>query len=146
LPKREKGTSHSTRPVSKRSPTWCKYKPEEVEATVVKLAKEGYDPSKIGTVLRDQHGIPLTKPIVGRTISQILKDEGLAPSLPEDLETLLKKAARLNVHLEKNKKDVHNKRALQLIEAKIHKLSRYYKRRGILSPDWKYDVKAASLI
>jgi len=132
--------------VSKRPPTWCKYKPEEVEAIVVKLAKEGYNPSKIGTILRDQHGIPLTRPIAGRTIYQILKDAGLAPSLPEDLETLLKKAARLHVHLEKNKKDLHNKRALQLIEAKIHKLSRYYKRRGILLPDWKYDVKAASLI
>lgn len=117
-----------------------------MEAIVVKLAKEGYNPSKIGTVLRDQHGIPLTKPIAGRTISQILKDAGLAPSLPEDLETLLKKAARLHVHLERNKKDLHNKRALQLIEAKIHKLSRYYKHRGILPPDWKYDVKAASLI
>jgi len=146
LPKRERGSSHSTRPVSKRPPTWCKYKPEEVEAIVVKLAKEGYNPSKIGTILRDQHGIPLTRPIAGRTIYQILKDAGLAPSLPEDLETLLKKAARLHVHLEKNKKDLHNKRALQLIEAKIHKLSRYYKRRGILLPDWKYDVKAASLI
>ena len=146
MPKRERGSSHSTRPVSKRPPTWCKYKPEEVEAIVVKLAKEGYNPSKIGTILRDQHGIPLTRPIAGRTIYQILKDAGLAPSLPEDLETLLKKAARLHVHLEKNKKDLHNKRALQLIEAKIHKLSRYYKRRGILLPDWKYDVKAASLI
>jgi len=146
LPKRERGSSHSTRPVSKRPPTWCKYKPEEVEAIVVKLAKEGYNPSKIGTILRDQHGIPLTKPIAGRTIYQILKDAGMAPPLPEDLETLLKKAARLHVHLEKNKKDLHNKRALQLIEAKIHKLSRYYKRRGILPPDWKYDVKAASLI
>jgi len=146
LPKREKGSSHSTRPVSKRPPTWCKYKPEEVEAIVIKLAKEGYNPSKIGTVLRDQHGIPLTKPIAGRTISQILKDEGLAPTIPEDLETLLKKAARLHVHLEKNKKDLPNRRALQLIEAKIHKLSRYYKRRGMLPPDWKYDVKAASLI
>ncbi len=146
MPKKHRGMSHSTRPVSKRSPTWCKYKPEEVEAMVVKLAKEGHPPSKIGTILRDQHGIPLTKPLVGRTITRILKDAELAPTLPEDFETLLKKATRLRVHLEKNKKDLHNKKALQIVEAKIHKLAKYYKRKGVLPPDWKYEPKAASLI
>jgi len=146
LPKKEKGTSHPTRPVSKRPPTWCKYKPEEVEALVIKLAKEGHNPSKIGIILRDQHSIPLTKPITGKTISQILRETGLAPSIPEDLEMLLGKAAHLHVHLEKNRKDLHNKRALQIIEAKIYKLSRYYKRKGLLPPDWKYQFKAASTI
>jgi len=144
LPKREKGGSHSTRPVSKRPPTWCKYKPEEVEALVIKLAKEGHSPSRIGTILRDQHSIPLTKPITGKTISQILREAGLAPSIPEDLETLLGKATRLRVHLERSKKDLHNKRALQIIETKIYKLSRYYKREGLLPPDWEYQFKVAS--
>ncbi len=146
MPKKHKGRSHSTRPVSKRPPVWCKYKPEEVEALVIKLAKEGHPPSKIGIILRDQHGIPLTKPITGKSVTKILKDAGLAPSLPEDLETLLKKASHLRVHLEKNKKDLHNKRALQIIEAKIHKLSRYYKREGTLPPDWKYEAKTLSPI
>jgi len=144
LPKQEKRRSHSTRPVSKRPPTWCKYKPEEVEALVIKLAKEGHSPSRIGTILRDQHSIPLTKPITGKTISQILREAELAPSIPEDLETLLGKATRLRVHLERSKKDLHNKRALQVIEAKIYKLSRYYKRKGLLLPDWEYQFKAAS--
>lgn len=141
-----KGGSHSTRPVSKRPPTWCKYQPEEVEALVVKLAKEGHNSSKIGIILRDQHSIPLTKPITGKTISQILREAELAPSLPEDLEVLLGKAAHLHVHLEKNRKDLHNKRALQVIEAKIYKLSRYYKRKGLLPQDWKYQFKVASAI
>jgi len=113
---------------------------------VIRLAKDGHPPNKIGTILRDQHGIPLTKPITGRTISQILKEAKLAPPLPEDFEALLRKATSLRVHLEKNKKDLSNKRALQVIEAKIHKLSRYYKRKGMLPPDWKYEAKAASLI
>lgn len=146
MPKKHKGRSHSTRPVSKRPPTWCKYKPEEVEAMAIRLAKDGNSPSKIGTILRDQHGIPLTKPITGKTVTDILKEAGLAPSLPEDFETLLKKATRLRVHLEKNKKDLHNKRALQIVEARIHKLTRYYKSKGLLPPDWKYEPKAASLI
>ncbi|MEM2936979.1 MAG: 30S ribosomal protein S15 [Candidatus Bathyarchaeia archaeon] len=145
MPKREKGKSHSTRPVSKRPPSWCKYQPEEVEALVIKLAKEGHPPSRIGTILRDQYAIPLVKPLTGKTITKILEDAGLKTAEPEDLENLLKKAARLSVHLEKNKKDLHNKRALQLIEAKIHKLARYYKREGILPPSWKYEPKAASI-
>lgn len=145
MPKQEKGKSHSTRPVSKRPPTWCKYQPEEVEALVIKLAKEGHPPSRIGTILRDQYAIPLVKPLTGKSITQILKEAGLKMAVPEDLESLLKKAARLSAHLEKNKKDLHNKRALQLVEAKIHKLTKYYKREGVLPPEWKYEPKVASI-
>jgi small subunit ribosomal protein S15 len=146
MPKAEKGKSHPTRPVSKRTPGWCKYTPEEVESIVIKLAKEGHSTSAIGTILRDQHGIPLTKPLAGKSITQILKDAGLAPSIPEDMTVLLKKATSIYVHLEKNKKDAYNKRSLQLIEAKIHKLAKYYKREGVLPPDWKYEAKTASLV
>jgi len=146
MPKAEKGKSHPTRPVSKRTPIWCKYTPEEVESIVIKMAKEGHSTSSIGTILRDQHGIPLTKPIAGKSITQILKDAGLAPSIPEDLAVLLKMATIIYVHLEKNKKDSYNKRSLQLVEAKIHRLSKYYKREGFLPPDWKYEAKTASLV
>ena len=138
VPKKEKGKSHSTRPVTHRKPSWCKYTPEEVEALVVKLAKEGNFPSKIGVILRDQYGIPLVKPLVGKSITEILKEYSLAPSIPEDLEMLLRKASRLHAHLEKHKGDKHNKRALQIIESKIHRLSGYYKRKGVLPKDWKY--------
>jgi len=143
MPKKRKGKSHSIRPVSKRPPSWCKYQPEEVEALVVKLAKEGHPPSRIGTILRDQYAIPLVKPFTGKAITQILKETELAPSIPEDLGNLLKKAARLTAHMEKNKKDLHNKRSLQVVEAKIHKLARYYKRKGALPLNWKYQAKAA---
>ncbi|MEM4713174.1 MAG: 30S ribosomal protein S15 [Candidatus Bathyarchaeia archaeon] len=145
MPKQEKGKSHSTRPVSKRPPSWCKYQPEEVEALVIKLAKEGHPPSQIGTILRDQYAIPLVKPLTGKTITQILKEAELAPPIPEDLGNLLKKAARLSAHLEKHRKDLHNKRALQLVEAEIHKLARYYKQEGVLPPHWKYEPKIASI-
>ncbi|MBS7647274.1 MAG: 30S ribosomal protein S15 [Candidatus Bathyarchaeia archaeon] len=145
MPKQEKGKSHSTRPVSKRPPSWCKYQPEEVEALVIKLAREGHPPSRIGTILRDQYSIPLVKPLTGKPITQILREAGLAPPIPEDLGNLLKKAARLSAHLEKHRKDLHNKRALQLIEAKIHRLADYYRQEGILPPEWKYEPKAASI-
>ena len=146
MPKKTKGRSHETRPVTKRPPAWCRYTAEEVEALVIRLTKEGHPPSKIGIILRDQHGIPLTKPITGKSISQILKERELVPSLPEDLETLMRKATRLHVHLDKNKADLTNKRALQIIEAKIYKLARYYKRQGVLPPEWKYEAKAVSFV
>jgi len=146
MPKQEKGKSHQIRPVSKRPPSWCKYEPEEVEALVVKLGKEGNTPSRIGTILRDQYAIPLAKPITGQTVTKMLKKAGLAPTMPEDLGSLLKTAESLSVHLEKNKGDLNNKRSLQIIEARIYKLSRYYKRQGILAKNWKYEAKIASLV
>jgi small subunit ribosomal protein S15 len=145
MPKQEKGKSHSIRPVSRRPPSWCKYQPEEVESFIIKLAKEGHSLSSIGTILRDQYAIPLVKPIVGKSISDVLQGAGLAPTLPEDLSNLMKKAQSLAVHIDKNKKDLHNKRNMQIIEARIHKLSRYYKREGVLEKNWKYVAKIASV-
>jgi len=145
LPKKEKGRSHSTRPVGKRPPSWCKYTPEEVIALVIKLAREGNPPSKIGIILRDQYGIPLVKSIVGKGILEILRENGLAPKIPEDLENLIRKAMRIIAHLEKHKKDTHNKRALQLVESRIHRLAEYYKERGILPPNWEYKTVVASI-
>ncbi len=145
MPKQEKGKSHSIRPVSRRPPSWCKYQPEEVEAFIIKLAKEGHNTSAIGTILRDQYAIPLVKPITGKSISDTLDAAGLAPTMPEDLANLVKKAQSLAVHMDKNKKDLHNKRNMQIIEARIHKLGRYYKREGIVSKTWKYEAKIASV-
>lgn len=145
MPKQEKGKSHETRPVSKRAPSWCKYQSEEVEALIVKLAKEGNSASRIGTILRDQYSVPLSKPITGKRILKIMKENKLAPAFPEDLASLLKKAESLALHLEKNRTDLYNRRALQLIEAKIHKLSRFYKNEGIVSASWKYEPKIASI-
>jgi small subunit ribosomal protein S15 len=145
MPKQEKGKSHSMRPVSRRPPSWCKYQPEEVDSFIIKLAKEGHSMSAIGTILRDQYAIPLVKPITGKSISDTLKAANLAPTMPEDLQNLMKKAQSLAVHMDKNKKDLHNKRNMQIIEAQIHKLSRYYKREGVLDKKWKYVPKIASV-
>ena len=136
-----KGKAHSTRPVSKRQPIWCKYAPEEVEPLVVKLAKEENTPSKIGLVLRDQYGIPLVKPITGKTVGKILEETGAAPSMPEDLNNLIKRANRLRRHLERSKGDLYDKRSLELVESKVRRLAKYYSKEGILPKDWKYRVE-----
>jgi small subunit ribosomal protein S15 len=48
--------------------------------------------------------------------------------------------------LESNRKDVHNRRALQLTESKILRLVRYYKRNSVLPDDWKYTLANAKLL
>jgi len=113
---------------------------------VVKLAKEGNGASTIGTVLRDRYAIPLTKPITGKTIKEILQASGIAPKVPEDLEVLLRKADSTRRYLEKNKSDKMGKRSLTRVESKIYRLVKYYKKAGILPPQWEYKLMAASVI
>lgn len=144
--KRDKGRSHSTRPVGIGPPKWLRYTPEEVEVLIVELAKKGYGPSMIGIILRDQYGIPLVKPILGKKISEVLEEHGVAPPLPEDLLNLIKRAVNLRRHLEEHPKDLHSKRGLQEIESKIRRLEKYYKRVGKLPLDWKYDPEKAKLL
>ncbi len=140
----KRGSSGSTRPVSRRPPAWFKYEPEEVEALVLKLSKEGNSPSLVGQILRDRYGIPLVSQVVGRRLEHIIPEESRT-KIPEDLENLLKKATSAKRHLEKNRKDYPNKRDLALIESKIHRLVSYYREIGRIPKDWEYKPIAASL-
>ncbi len=133
-----RGRSRSTRPISKRPPNWVIYQPDEVKALIINLAREGKPQSLIGTILRDEHGIPLVKHIVGYGIYKVLDEAGLAPRIPEDIYNLMVRATSLRRHLERNHKDFHNKRSLQLTESKIYALTRYYKKKGLLPQDWRH--------
>jgi len=141
----KRGRSGSTRPISKKAPSWCKYTAEEVEALVLKLSREGNTASTIGVVLRDRYGVPLVKSITGKTIHEILKGGQLEGNLPEDLNALVKTADDLRRHLERNRKDYVNKRSLAMVESKIHRLVKYYRARGQLRPDWQYKHVVASV-
>lgn len=133
-----RGRSHSTRPISKRPPTWMIYQAGEVKALILQLAKEGKAASQIGNELRDIHGIPLVKPVVGYGITKVLSEAGVAPRIPEDLYNLMRRATKLRRHLERNTGDRNNRRGLQLIESRIYRVSKFYKRRKILPSDWNY--------
>jgi small subunit ribosomal protein S15 len=133
-----RGRSRSTRPVSKRPPNWIMYQPDEVKALIINLAREGRSQSDIGNILRDTHGIPLVKPIVGMGIRKILEEAGIASDIPEELYNLMVKATRLRRHMERNPKDFSNKRGLQITESKIYRFTRFYIRRGILPQGWNY--------
>lgn len=133
-----RGGSRSTRPVSKRPPNWVEFQPDEVKALIINLAREGRPQSEIGNILRDEHGIPLVKSVVGYGIRKVLEEAGLAPEIPEDLYNLMVRATRLRRHLDRNTKDFSNKRGLQLTESMIYRVTRYYKRKGLLPVDWNY--------
>jgi small subunit ribosomal protein S15 len=139
------GKSHSTRPTSKTSPPWLKQSQEQVSALVVKLSKDGLSPSEIGLNLRDHHAIPLVKPVVGKSMTDILADNNVKPDMPEDLEKLVTKALGLQKHLKVHNSDHRNVRSLELVEAKIHRLSKYYKRKDRLPQNWKYAAVIAQL-
>lgn len=136
---RRRGKSGSKRVYRDAPPEWVDMSPEEVEKKVVELYNEGYEPSQIGMILRDRYGIPSVKQITGKKIQKILKEKGVEIKYPEDLKALIKKVLKLRRHLEVYRKDKHNRRGLQLIEAKIWRLSNYYKEKGVLPADWKYD-------
>ena len=112
------GKSHSIRPIDPKKPDWITQSTTEIEEMIVKYSKEGMTTSQIGIKLRDQHAIPLVKPIIKKTISQVLKE---------------------------NKSDNRNVRSLELIEAKVHRLSTHYKKVGILPKKWKYKSVVAQL-
>ena len=84
-----KGISKSALPYSRRPPSWLKTSPEEVVQQIVKFARKGVTPSQIGANLRDSHGIAQIRYVTGNKIIRILKAEGLAPEIPEDLYHLI---------------------------------------------------------
>ncbi len=138
-----KGKSHSTRPLQVNA-IWVKLSKEEIVSLIVKMAKDGLRPSEIGTRLRDEYGIPLVKRMLGKSITRILEENGIR-EMPEDLNNLLTKAVRLQRHLSIHKGDSNNIRSLELIEAKIHRLAKYYKREGKIPQNWKYKTVIAQL-
>ena len=139
------GKSHSIRPIELKKPDWVKMEPKEIEELIIKYAKDGMTSSLIGTKLRDQHAIPLVKPILKKTISQVLQENDLTPEIPEDLNNIVLKAINLQKHLKDNKSDSRNVRSLELIEAKVHRLSTHYKKTGQIDQKWKYKSVVAQL-
>lgn len=119
--------------------------PGEVRTTILKLAKEGMSQSKIGMALRDDYGVPLVKPLVGKSIGEVLAEGKVAPKTPQDLQDLIDRAQRVQKHLQIHRADRKNVHSLELVEAKIYRLSKYYKEKGILPSDFKYTAVVAQL-
>ncbi len=143
---RKRGRSGSTKPLVEGTPEWVDTDEEKITDIIGSLAKDGKTSSEIGIILRDQYGIPDAKQITGKKISDIMKELDMYPEMPEDILKLMAKAVNLRDHMEQNRKDLSNKRGLHLVEAKIRRLAKYYKKQGVISEDWKYSMDKAEML
>jgi small subunit ribosomal protein S15 len=143
---RRKGKSGSTHLIRKKHPEWSSLNPREVESRVIELAKTGKSTSEIGMILRDQYAVPDIKVATGKNVTQILENNNIKSEIPEDLRNLIRIALKLRKHLETNKKDLKNKRNLQLTESKIRRITKYYHSEKRLPVGWKYSPKQAKLM
>ena len=159
-----KGISSSALPFRRQPPKWITLSPAAVVELIVKLAKKGtihileltlmpfqvlppvksVSPWEINTVFLKSDSWPAERSSesLRRTVGEIMKkvliiSTGCAPQIPEDLYNLIKKAVSIRKHLERNRKDTDAKFRLILVESRIHRLSRYFRKTGQLPPTWK---------
>ncbi len=124
---------------SEEKPVWLKYTETDIDAIIVKLAKQGLTSEKIGLELRDIYGIPTVK-IYGKRIKQILKDNELYED--SNLLNLEKKQEIIKKHFDKNKQDKRAKLALTTTSARITKYKNYKKRKNA-NPDSRKSEKVS---
>jgi len=143
---RRRGKSCSVRPYRKQAPAWSNADKAAIEKVILDLRKEGASSAKIGLVLRDSYGVPDVKLALGKRIGEILREHKVATEIPEDLRDLMSKALGLRKHLAENKKDLHNKRQLQLIESKVRRLVKYYTGSRKLPKEFVYKPDQAEIL
>ncbi len=143
---RRKGKSGSKKPLRTEVPEWNAVSADDVTKLVLDYWGQGASTSTIGMILRDQYGVCDIRLITGKCVTDILKENNVAPHVPEDLTNLILKALKLRKHLASNKNDVHNKRALQLTESKVRRLVKYYHSTGVLAADWIYKPETAEMM
>ena len=143
---RRRGKSGSKKVVRNKVPTWQFLKEKKIIEIILELKKQGKTKAEIGLILRDSYGVPSINLATDKKLQKILVEKGFKEEYPEDLMNLLKKAVNLRKHLTKSKKDLHNKRALQLTESKIRRLGKYFVRKKKLPEKWKYKPEEAELL
>jgi small subunit ribosomal protein S15 len=140
-----KGRSGSDRPYPLAKPSWSTPESTELVEQAVGLAKGGRSAAEVGTMLRDAYGIPSVRATTGQRLVPLLASHGIKPEHPEDLAALLKRVVKLQRHLAAHPKDHANRRGLSLMEARIRRLARYYRKRRILPEGWRYSAAEAVL-
>jgi small subunit ribosomal protein S15 len=143
---RRRGKSGSKRPPHATIPEWVTQNPEEIEQKIVELAKQGLTSAMIGTVLRDTYGIPSSKLVIKQKITEVMRREKVYPDYPEDFRNLVRRALALRRHLDSHPKDLHSKYGLQKLESKIRRLQKYYKKKGLIPKDFRYNPQTAATI
>jgi small subunit ribosomal protein S13e len=134
---RSKGVSESTLPYNKVRPYWATQTKEEIINAILNLSRKGHKPSEIGKIMRDEYAVGQVKSMTDKNILKILKENNLAPTIPEDLSALLRKCVSILNHLNTFKNDKNARYRLNLIESRMHRLARYYKRKEVIPAEWK---------
>ncbi len=142
----KKGKSGSKKPENPEKPSWLRYSEPEAELLISKLAKEGKTPSMIGLTLRDSYGIPSTRLLLKKKVSELLKEKKLLSDIPEDLSSLMKRLVLIKKHLEKHPHDMTAVRGDNITDSKMKRLIKYYKSTGKLPVDWKYNWERVKLL
>jgi small subunit ribosomal protein S15 len=135
-----RGSSGSNKPVTKENPDWVDYDEEEIIDLVVKLRRDGLEPSEIGMKLRDQYGIPSVKAATEKSITEILDEEGMSLEIPEDLKNLVEKSESIREHIDENPADEEAKRRLELTKDKIRKVAQHHRDESNIPQDWEYET------
>jgi len=140
-----KGRAGSHRPYPLTKPAWVTVSRDELVGQVVQLSKTGLSAAQVGLTLRDGYGVPSSRSVTGQRLGTLLKESGVAPEIPDDLQALLKRVVHLQRHLEAHPKDLSNRRGLTLMESRIRRLARYYRQRKRIPDTWRYTATAAAL-
>ncbi|MEN2497096.1 MAG: ribosomal 40S subunit protein S13 [Marteilia pararefringens] len=113
---------------------------KKIKEITLDLAKKGYSPAAICQTLRDQHGVLSFKAaMTGSKVLRLLRSEGLAPEMPSDLFSILRKLAFMKKHMSSNKNDINSKYHFINNFSKAARLARYYRRTQMLPPT--FDIK-----
>ncbi|MFH1785747.1 MAG: 30S ribosomal protein S15 [Candidatus Micrarchaeota archaeon] len=146
LHSKKKGKSGTKRPKGNTAPSWTTLKPAEIKEHILKMAREGVPPAKIGIILRDHYSVANLRAQLGMTLKAFLKKEDALGEYPEDLLNLIKKAVRMANHIKSTKNDTSNNVKLVHVESKIQRLAKYYLSKGMLPSGWKYNRETAALL
>jgi len=140
-----KGRAGSHRPYPLTKPEWVTITQEELVTQAVQLSKTGLLAAQVGMTLRDGYGVPSARAVTGKRLGTLLRENGVTPEIPDDLQALLKRVVHMQRHLETHPKDLSNRRGLSLMESRIRRLARYYRQRKRIPETWRYTAAAAAL-
>ncbi|MEM0094817.1 MAG: 30S ribosomal protein S15 [Candidatus Micrarchaeaceae archaeon] len=145
---RKHGKSKSRKPAVEigSMPQGLAMSKDEVRKIIVSYAKQNMPEQLIGQKLKDEHKVLYLKQLFGKRLTKVLEEEGVRREIPQDLLYLLKKAVVIRNHLAANHKDTYNRIRLSRVESKIWRLTKYYKRKGVLPESWRYDHEKAALL
>lgn len=115
-----KETRNETKPI------WLKLSEEELKKVIIQLSEKN-DLAQIGTILRDQYGVPTTK-VYGKKLNTYLKELGIEKS-PDKLNAE-KKLEKLKEHFKNNITDKKAKHRLQKAQGKVNTTKKYLEKRS----------------